>query len=284
MPLFAPLSQAERKALRAAPALALPQQLASLLQLHHTRVIECAASDRWESAQTLSPPFARRVRRRGRLARSLFRALDKNADGQVTKPELAEALSSLGVQASREELDLLFERLDPDGSGGIVFRELQLAILAATREEPASDYPARGRESVRESGFDRERRGGFDRQTASSSSRAVSRANSRSASRGPSRPSSRPGSRGASQPPSPRWHSYETTYAEAATGLSGPPTLTGEGSGGADGPTANPYTLSSHGPAVGVLTDAEYRMLDEMITLAVSEATRDGGACLRRAP
>ncbi len=60
MPLFAPLSQAERRALRAAPASAVPQQLAALLQLHHTRVID------------------------------LFRALDKNADGEVTKAELAE--------------------------------------------------------------------------------------------------------------------------------------------------------------------------------------------------
>ena len=67
MPLFAPLSAAERKSLRAAPALTLPQQLASMLQLHHTRVID------------------------------LFRVLDKNGDGEVTKPELAEA------RATRDE-------------------------------------------------------------------------------------------------------------------------------------------------------------------------------------
>ena len=96
MPLFAPLSQSERRALRATPASDIPVRLAALLQQHHTRVID------------------------------LFRALDKNADGQVTKDELESALASLGVRTSRDELHDLFERLDPDGSGGIVFRELQV--------------------------------------------------------------------------------------------------------------------------------------------------------------
>ena len=110
MPLFAPLSQAERRALRSAPAHAVPQQLAALLQHHHTRVID------------------------------LFRALDKNADGEVTRDELESALASLGVRASKGELNELFERLDPDGSGGIVFRELQLAMIEATREEALRSY------------------------------------------------------------------------------------------------------------------------------------------------
>ena len=104
MPLFAPLSQAERKALQASSASTIPQQLAALLQQHHTRVID------------------------------LFRALDKNADGEVTRPELADALLQLGVEATDDEVDELFDRLDPDHSGGIVFRELQKALSDATRE------------------------------------------------------------------------------------------------------------------------------------------------------
>ena len=103
MPLFAPLSQSERRALRDTRAAAVPQQLAALLQQHHTRVID------------------------------LFRALDKNADGEVTRDELDSALTSLGVRATREELNELFEKLDPDGSGGIVFRELQ--VRAGLRPE-----------------------------------------------------------------------------------------------------------------------------------------------------
>ena len=38
----------------------------------------------------------------------LFRALDKNADGQVTRQELAEALRSLGISASRDEVRDLY--------------------------------------------------------------------------------------------------------------------------------------------------------------------------------
>ena len=37
--MFAPLTQAERRALRSAPAADVPQQLAALLARHHTRVI-----------------------------------------------------------------------------------------------------------------------------------------------------------------------------------------------------------------------------------------------------
>lgn len=58
MPLFAPLSQSERRALRTAPAATLPEKLAALLQQHHTRVID------------------------------LFRALDLDQDGQVSKEEV----------------------------------------------------------------------------------------------------------------------------------------------------------------------------------------------------
>ena len=64
----------------------------------------------------------------------LFRALDRNADGTVSRMELASALRALGVQARAYEVDELFEQLDPDESGGIDFRELQLALLSASRD------------------------------------------------------------------------------------------------------------------------------------------------------
>ena len=219
MPLFAPLSQSERRSLRAAPAASTMQQLAALLQLHHVRVID------------------------------LFRALDKNADGQVTRQELAEALRSLGISASRDEVDELFDRIDADRSGGIVFRELQLALLAATREEPEGKHVATA-----------------SRTASRSASRPGSRPASRPASRPTSRPSSRPQSRASSQPASPRWRSYENAYAEAATGLSGPGTLAGE-SGPADG---------AEGGTVGELSEAEASLLDEMVRVAVAEAAKDG--------
>ena len=65
MPLFAPLSQQERRALREAPAATIPQQLAALLQLHHTRVIV----SRLHPARP--PSAARRVNYPSDAARSL---------------------------------------------------------------------------------------------------------------------------------------------------------------------------------------------------------------------
>ena len=102
MPSFAPLTSGEKEALRSAPASSLPQRLSSLLKQNHTRVID------------------------------LFRSLDKNGDGEVTRPELAKALSDLGVSASKDELDEMFRTLDPDHSGGIDFRELQKAMMDAS--------------------------------------------------------------------------------------------------------------------------------------------------------
>ena len=101
MPLFAPLSEQERRQLASTGAAAVPAQLSALLQRHHTRVID------------------------------LFRVLDKDSDGEVTKAELAIALASLGVSVSSAELNSLFQELDPDRSGGIVLRELQSAMTRA---------------------------------------------------------------------------------------------------------------------------------------------------------
>ena len=81
MPLFAPLTTHEMNALRSAPASSLPKRLSSLLQQNHTRVID------------------------------LFRSLDKNGDGEVTRSELAKALSDLGVSASKDELDDMFRNM-----------------------------------------------------------------------------------------------------------------------------------------------------------------------------
>ena len=108
-------------------------------------------------------------------AQDLFRSLDKNADGEVTRDELEEALRSLGVQSSSAEIDELFVQLDPDRSGAIVFRELQLAILSATRETPLGAPP--GVASARST---------VERSTVAS--RAASRPPSRPPSRHPSRP------------------------------------------------------------------------------------------------
>ena len=104
MPVFAPLTASEKNELRNVAA-TLPKHLATLLHRNHARVMDH------------------------------FRALDSNSDGQVTQPELTKALKDLGVSASKDEIGKLFHQLDPDGSGGIEFRELQRAMLDEAKKE-----------------------------------------------------------------------------------------------------------------------------------------------------
>ena len=78
----------------------------------------------------------------------LFRLLDRNLDGAVTKQELATALDSLRIECTTDELDELFDYLDPNGDGVIVFRELQQAIYAAQRGgRPSQAVPSHAKRS-----------------------------------------------------------------------------------------------------------------------------------------
>ena len=66
----------------------------------------------------------------------LFRSWDINGDGQVSRGEFRKACGALGLVASNdaglEEIDALFSRLDPDGSGSIEFKELNALLKQET--------------------------------------------------------------------------------------------------------------------------------------------------------
>ena len=116
MPLS--VGQGEARALQGTPASRLPHRLAELLVSTHSRIID------------------------------LFRLLDRNLDGAVTKQELATALDSLRIECTTDELDELFDYLDPNGDGVIVFRELQQAIYAAQRGgRPSQAVPSHAKRS-----------------------------------------------------------------------------------------------------------------------------------------
>ena len=120
---FAPLDVNQKAALRKASTSSLPTLLSSLLNQNKSRVMD------------------------------LFRCLDKNGDGEVSRRELEKALKELGVNASKQSIDDLFSHLDPDHSGGIEFRELQRALLAAThadnrRAPPAADPASKQQTSL----------------------------------------------------------------------------------------------------------------------------------------
>ena len=115
---FAPLSEAEKRALKEAEAATVMQNFAAILRAHKTRVID------------------------------LFRALDRNSDGQVSQKELMGALSSLGVTASDSEIEGLFGELDRDGSGDIEFKELQKALRIANQQLDEAEAKAKAAEAA----------------------------------------------------------------------------------------------------------------------------------------
>lgn len=117
------VATAEREALQRKASRSLPAALAATLRANRTRTID------------------------------LFRVMDMNLDGVVSKDELGKMLENIGLHVGAAELDELFERLDPDGSGGIVFRELHRVLREAELEEEALRSPPRAALDARAAAF-----------------------------------------------------------------------------------------------------------------------------------
>ena len=60
----------------------------------------------------------------------IFKEWDENGDGQISVKEFRRALPMLGIRATRQEVDVLFESFDQDGSGAITFAELSRLLDA----------------------------------------------------------------------------------------------------------------------------------------------------------
>ena len=128
-PLFAPLTKKElKKGLRGVEknVTTLPSRLLALLRQHHTRALD------------------------------LFRFVDRDEDGSITRDELEVALKCLGVDATRGDLDDFMSGCaavvgefdaSSDPPGSLTFRTLQRALLqqSATRET-ATQVAARVKE------------------------------------------------------------------------------------------------------------------------------------------
>ena len=67
----------------------------------------------------------------------LLATWDNKSNGLVDKKAWRKALPSVGLDASRVDLDALFDSLDPEGSGSITYKDLYPALKQNAREEAA---------------------------------------------------------------------------------------------------------------------------------------------------
>jgi calmodulin len=70
--------------------------------------------------------------------REAFALFDKNGDGSITTQELGTVMSSLGQNASEEELKDMINEVDADGNGTIDFPEF-LTMMARKLKDTESE-------------------------------------------------------------------------------------------------------------------------------------------------
>ena len=74
----------------------------------------------------------------------LFREWDDDGSGSVSRTEFAKAMAQLGYEGSAEDVDLVFDSMDPDGSGSLAYKELQELLKRSCEINPALKPGAAG--------------------------------------------------------------------------------------------------------------------------------------------
>ena len=66
-----------------------------------------------------------------RAFRRYVKKIDRDGNGAIDKKELRRAVAALGYDASKKDVDALFESIDDDSNGMIEYEELKAALDAA---------------------------------------------------------------------------------------------------------------------------------------------------------
>ncbi len=61
--------------------------------------------------------------------REIFNLVDKDKGGSISRDELGELMDTLGIRASKEEIDLMINEIDEDNNGEIDFEEF-VAVMS----------------------------------------------------------------------------------------------------------------------------------------------------------
>ena len=72
--------------------------------------------------------------------REIFDLVDKDHGGSISSTELAELMSTLGINASQEEIRAMVAEIDADGNGDIDFDE----FVAVMSRKVNADYTSKG--------------------------------------------------------------------------------------------------------------------------------------------
>ena len=70
---------------------------------------------------------------------TVFRQWDTNGDGTISRREFGEAMAQLGLAITQTELNVLFNRVDTDSSGKIVYAELKGYLRNRNDQQHAAD-------------------------------------------------------------------------------------------------------------------------------------------------
>ena len=74
----------------------------------------------------------------------LFREWDDDNSGSVSRHEFAKAMAALGYDGQPEDIDCVYDSLDPDGSGSLEYKEMNALLKRSVEICPALKPGAAG--------------------------------------------------------------------------------------------------------------------------------------------
>ena len=95
------------------------------------------------------------VKQNAQALASMFKEIDEDGDGQVLKSEFRKAIPLIGVQASRAEIDDLFDEIDDD-KGGFIDPDEFMAFFGVSMDNHVAEEAAEAKAFAKQQAMDEE--------------------------------------------------------------------------------------------------------------------------------